>query len=153
SPRCTVSDTSSTAWTTALPLAKTPCFTGKCLVRFRSSTSGPSPGASTAGSAKLIGQPPVARSSASARARPAPPLSRLRRAHLSCRRPDLRRDLRAPDLALALGAEQARVEVTVRHRLERRQLLVAGLEAVLAARVERTPARRMQERRWRPLDR
>ena len=43
SPRFTVSDTSSTAWTTPLTLAKTLCLTANHLVRFVISTSGPSP--------------------------------------------------------------------------------------------------------------
>ena len=49
---------------------------------------------------------------------------------------DARSRLR-PDLALALGGQVAGVEMAAGDRRERRQLLVARLEAVLAARVER----------------
>ena len=97
--------------------ANTPCLTGKCLVRCSTSTSGAVAGA-------VLGAGSAAR-------------------HVS-RRPARRRSRLRPDLALALGRQMAGVEMAARDRRERRQLLVARLEAVLAARVERAARRRVR---------
>ena len=61
SPRFTVSDTSSTACTTPLPRANTPCLTGKCFVRCSTSTSGPSPDRARASGGAHDGEPELRR--------------------------------------------------------------------------------------------
>src|SRR5262245_20598501 len=126
SPRLTVRLTPSTACTTPFVLEKTPCLTGKCFVRFSTSTRGPNP------------------------ARPSGYVVALTASHGHA---ELGGDAIVPDLALALGGEVAGVGMPVRNRHERRPLAVARLEPVLAPRMERATLRRTQQRRRRALDR
>src|SRR5579862_6800264 len=66
---------------------------------------------------------------------------------------DLGDDAVCPDLALVLRRQVARIEVPAGDLRQRWPRLVARLEAVLAARMERAARWRMEKRRRRALDR